>query len=251
MTDEGISREAFSRTATVIGEEALDRLHGCRVAVFGLGGVGSACAEALARGGIGHLALIDHDRVKPSNLNRQLIALRSTLGMGKAEVTEKRLLDINPELDIKTYPLFYGDETEGAVDLSRYDAVADCVDTLGAKLLLARKAGEMGWYLLSCMGTGNRLDPGRLRFADIYRTDACPLARRLRKACRDAGIPALRVLYSDEAPVRILAGHENGRHIPGSVSFVPPVAGMMMAGDIIRFLIRPPLPPASRPQAPF
>jgi len=228
----------FSRTAAVIGKEALERLSRSRVAVFGLGGVGAACAEALVRGGVGHVALIDHDSVKMSNLNRQLIALHSTLGQMKAEAVSHRLLDINPDAKLIAYPLFYDSETQDRIDLAEYDAVCDCMDTLTAKMLLAKKAAILPLYLLSCMGTGNRLDPTRLRIADIYQTSVCPLARRMRKTCRDEGIPSLRVLYSDEEPVRAVAGDEKGRHLPGSVSFVPPVAGMIMAGNVIRHLIQ-------------
>ena len=228
----------FSRTEAVIGKEALNHLSCCRVAVFGLGGVGAACAEALVRGGVGNVAIIDHDIIKPSNLNRQLIALHSTLGQAKTEALRHRLLDINPDAKITAYPLFYNNDTQGMIDLAAFDAAADCVDTLASKLLLAKKSAGLALYLLSCMGTGNRLDPGRLRIADIYQTSVCPLARRMRKACRDAEIPALRVLYSDEEPIQAIAGSENGRHIPGSVSFVPPVAGMIMAGSIIQYLVR-------------
>ncbi len=231
--------DVFSRTAAVIGKEALERLSCCRVAVFGLGGVGAACAEALVRGGVGHLALIDHDLVKPSNLNRQLIALHSTLGQMKTDALQHRLLDINPDAELTAYPLFYHSDTQDMIDLAAFDAVADCMDTLKSKLLLAKKAACLPLYLLSCMGTGNRLDPTRLRIADVYQTSVCPLARRMRKACRDEGILSLRVLYSDEEPVHAVAEDENGRHIPGSVSYLPPVAGMLMAGNIIQHLIHP------------
>lgn len=243
--------ERFSRTISVIGQEAFERLQAARVIVFGVGGVGAACAEALVRGGVGTVALVDHDRVAKSNLNRQLIALHSTLGQQKTAVCAQRLRDISPEAEILEYPLFYDESTSGAIDLGRYDAIADCIDTLAGKLLLARFAARQETYLLSCMGAGNRLDPGRLVFDDIHQTKVCPLARRMRKACREQGIPALRVLYSREEPVRAVGEAGNGRHAPGSMSFVPPVAGMMMAGDIFRHLIAPvPSPPAPQQALP-
>jgi len=236
MDNQETGGDFLARTRMLLGDRAMGRLKGARVAVFGLGGVGAACAEALARSGVGHLTLVDHDVVTPSNLNRQLIALRSTLGQRKADACRRRLLDINPEARIEALPVFVSEETAGAVDFAALDAAADCVDTLAAKLLIAKAALLGGTYLVSCMGTGNRLDPARFRFADVYGTAGCPLARRMRKACREAGIPALRVLYSDEEPLPG-AVHEGGRNAPGSVSFVPPVAGMLLAGDIVRRLV--------------
>lgn len=229
--------EQFERTISLIGIPAFLRLQAAHVAVIGLGGVGAACAEALARSGVGRITLMDHDTLACSNLNRQLLALHSTLGQQKAAVCAQRLLDINPDLKLTALPVFYGEDTRELLDVSALDAVADCVDTLSAKLLLAREARKHSVYLLSCMGAGNRLDASRLRFADIYQTSVCPLARRMRKACREAGIPALPVLYSTEEPIKAVTTEEKGRHAPGSVAFVPPVAGMMMAGEIIRRLI--------------
>ena len=237
MSAKDINRQLFIRTIAVIGETGLSHLNDAKVAVFGLGGVGAACAEALARCGIGHITLVDYDRVELSNINRQLIALHSTLGLLKTDVCEARLLDINPDLDIKKYPLFYGPDTEHEVDLSMMDGVADCVDTLSAKILLAKKARDEGFYLVSAMGAGKRLNPGRLRLADIYQTSVCPLARRMRKACRDEGIKALRVVYSDEEPIVPPELPEGGHPVLGSVSFVTPVAGYLIAGDIIRHLL--------------
>lgn len=237
MSAKDINRQLFIRTIAVIGETGLSHLNDAKVAVFGLGGVGAACAEALARCGVGHITLVDYDRVELSNINRQLIALHSTLGLLKTDVCEARLLDINPDLDIKKYPLFYGPDTEHEVDLSMMDGVADCVDTLSAKILLAKKARDEGFYLVSAMGAGKRLNPGRLRLADIYQTSVCPLARRMRKACRDEGIKALRVVYSDEEPIVPPELPEGGHAVLGSVSFVTPVAGYLIAGDIIRHLL--------------
>jgi len=237
--------ESFSRTIALLGLPAFERLQAARVAVLGVGGVGAACAEALVRGGVGQVALVDHDSVSPSNLNRQLIALHSTLGQLKTAACKRRLLDIAPEAQVDEYPLFYEESTALALPLDGFDAVADCMDTLASKLLLARRALDANTYLISCMGAGNRLDPTRFQVADIYQTSGCPLARRMRKACREAGIPALRVLYSTEAPLRGVTAQAHGRHVPGTVSFVPPVAGMMMAGDIIRYLMGTHHPPAN------
>lgn len=243
--------ERFSRTAAVIGLAGLERLRASRVAVFGIGGVGAACAEALVRGGVGTVALVDHDTVSPSDLNRQLIATGATMGQQKTEAAKRRYLEIAPDADIRVFPVFYESATMDRCKLADYDAAADCVDTLSAKLLLAAQAADSGCYLVSCMGTGNRLDPMMLRFADIYQTQVCPLARRMRKACRDQGIPALRVLYSQEEPVRAVTLSQHGRHAPGSVSFVPPAAGLMMAGDIIRHLLSRPDDPSLPVPRPF
>ena len=237
MNKPGI-QERFARGIAVIGQPAFERLQASGVIVFGVGGVGAACAEALVRSGVGRVALVDHDIVSPSNLNRQLIALHSTLGQQKTTACARRLKDIAPEMEIVEHPLFYGEETAGTITLADYDAVADCIDTLSGKLLLAREAIKAGRYLVSCMGAGNRLDPGQLQFADIYQTSGCPLAKRMRKACREQGIKSLRVLYSTEEPVRAVSDTAMGRHAPGSMAFVPPVAGMMMAGDIVKHLIR-------------
>lgn len=227
----------FARTVSLIGPEAFERLQAARVAVFGLGGVGAACAETLARSGVGTLALVDHDVIAPSNINRQLIALHSTLGQQKTGACASRLRDINPGINLMEHPVFYSQETAKAIPLEGFNAVADCVDTLAAKLLLAQLAPQAGAYLVSCMGTGNRMDPGKLTFDDIYCTDTCPLARRMRKACRATGIHSLRVLYSREEPLPVVAQAAAGRHAPGAMAFVPPVAGMMMAGDIVTHLI--------------
>ena len=229
--------ERFTRTIALIGQAAFERLQEAKVAVFGIGGVGAACAEALVRSGVGTVALIDHDLVTPSNINRQLIALHSTLGQEKAWACKQRLLDISPEAKILAYPFFYSESTQENLNMADFDAAADCMDTLSAKLLLAAKAPQNNCYLVSCMGAGNRLDPGKFRFADIYQTKVCPLAKRMRKACRDQEIPALRVLYSEEEPVKAETASQNGRHPPGSMAFVPPVAGMMIAGEIVRHLI--------------
>ena len=230
-------KERFARSIAVLGEAGFERLQQSRVVVFGIGGVGAACAEALVRSGVGHLALVDPDKVEKSNLNRQLIALHTTLGQQKTAVCAARMKDIAPEVEIIEYPLFYDEQSASQIELSQFDAVADCIDTVSSKLLLAKRAQQAGVYTVSCLGAGNRLDATQLRFADIYQTSVCPLARRMRKACREQGIPALRVLYSLEEPVQTVADSQAGRHAPGSTAFVPPAAGLMMAGDIVQHLI--------------
>lgn len=241
--------QPFDRTISVIGKPAFARLQQAHVAVFGVGGVGAACAEALARSGVGSITLADHDVVSITNINRQLIALHSTLGQRKVDVCAARLRDINPDIKITALPLFFEEDSQGAIDFSSFDAVADCVDTLSAKLLIAKTCISRDIPLICCLGAGNRLDPMQLRIGDIYETSICPLARRMRKACREQAIPALRVLYSLEEPVKAVTEAHHGRHAPGSVAFVPPVAGMMMAGDLIRHLMDPAHTPQSQPPA--
>ena len=228
----------FVRSASLLGEEAIEVLHRSTVAVFGLGGVGGSCAEALARSGVGRLILVDHDIIQPSNLNRQLIALRSTLGQSKVQVMASRARDINPAIKAEPYPVFYSQDTAESIPLDSCDAVIDCVDTLEAKLLLAQKAQDMGFILLSAMGAGNRQNPMGFKFADIYETSVCPLARRMRKACRERGIPSLRVLYSTEEPMPIKTNQGTVRPSPGSLPFVPPAAGLALAAEAVRLLIR-------------
>lgn len=218
------------RTRRVLGDAGVAKLASSSAAVFGLGGVGSYAAEALARAGVGRLALFDKDVVELTNLNRQLYALRSTLGLPKAEVAARRILDINPEAEIEVHEVFYLPENADEFDLSRYGVVIDAVDTVTAKLELAARAFRSGVPLLSCMGTGNKTDPGRLRLSDISETSVCPLARVMRRELKARGIPRLTVVWSDEPP------KSSGR-TPGSVSFVPPAAGMLLAAEAVRLLL--------------
>lgn len=222
----------FSRTVSLIGEESFAKLKRAKVAVFGLGGVGSYVAEALARCGVGALALIDADTVEESNCNRQLVALRSTIGKRKVEVMRERISEINSACDVAAYPVFYLPENAGEFHLSEYDAVADAIDTVTAKIELAVRAEREGFFLISAMGTGNKLDPSKFEVADIYRTSVCPLARVMRRELKARGVKGLRVVYSTEEPKVSAFGR-----VPGSVSFVPPVAGMLMAGEIVRYLL--------------
>ena len=234
-------REEFSRMGLLLGEEALSRLEGARVAVFGLGGVGGYTVEALARAGIGHLDLIDSDTVSLSNRNRQILATRSTLGLPKTEAAKRRVLDINEEAQVTTWELFYNADTADKFDLRAYDYIVDAIDTVTAKLLLIQRAHEAGTPIISCMGTGNKLDPTAFQVTDISKTSMCPLARVMRKELGKRGIKHLKVVYSQEEAMTPHGAEEEmaalgKRQIPGSVSFVPGAAGLILAGEVIRDL---------------
>ena len=234
-------REEFSRMGLLLGEEALSRLEGARVAVFGLGGVGGYTVEALARAGIGHLDLIDSDTVSLSNRNRQILATRSTLGLPKTEAAKRRVLDINEEAQVTTWELFYNADTADRIDLSKYDYIVDAIDTVTAKLLLIQRAHDAGTPIISCMGTGNKLDPTAFQVTDISKTSMCPLARVMRKELGKRGIKHLKVVYSQEEAMTPHGAEEEmaalgKRQIPGSVSFVPGAAGLILAGEVIRDL---------------
>ncbi len=234
-------REQDRRTAAVIGISALERLRGAHVAVFGLGGVGGALCEALARAGVGKLTLIDADRVSLSNINRQIIALHSTVGEYKTEVMRRRIADINPDCTVTVHEIFYLPENADEMDLSSFDYVADAVDTVAAKIELAVRCCNGGVPFIASMGTGNKLDPGRLRVADLSKTEGCPLARVMRRELKKRGISRCKVVYSPEEavePPTDAPPPEGAHRAPGSLSFVPPVAGYLMAGEIIRDLIR-------------
>ena len=230
--------ESLVRTALLLGEDAVSRLGKCRVAVFGVGGVGGHCVEALARSGIGALDLIDSDTVCLSNLNRQIIALHSTVGRLKVDAAAERIRDINPDCKVTVYPVFYLPETRDQFDFRAYDYVVDCIDTVKGKLALAEQAQEAGTPIISAMGAGNKLDPTRFEVADIYETSVCPLARVMRTQCRKRGIRRLKVVYSREQPLTPQGSSEKkGAHpAPGSVAFVPSVAGLILAGEVIRDL---------------
>jgi len=218
----------FSRTERILGTEAIRKLSAAKVAVFGIGGVGSFAAEALVRAGVGTLIVVDDDTVAESNLNRQLIALHSTLGHKKVEVFAERAQDINPDVAVVPHQVFVNAETIDSFDFSPWTYVLDCVDTVTAKLLIIERARSAGIPVISCLGTGNKLDPSRLEISEIEKTSVCPLARVMRRELRQRGIAGVPVLYSREEPVRV-----EGR-IPGSVSFVPSAAGLMLAGVVVR-----------------
>lgn len=235
-------QEQYSRTALLLGEEGVERLRNASVAVFGIGGVGSFAAEALARGGVGSLTLIDPDAVSISNINRQLIALHSTVGKNKAEVMKARIADIDPETQVTALPFFYDASTADAVDLSGFDYVVDAIDTVSSKLLLIERAAAAGVPVISSMGAGNKLDPAAFEVADIYSTSVCPLARVMRRELKKRGIESLPVVYSREEAIKPIASGEETvpgkRTTPGSISFVPSAAGLILAGEVIRTLAK-------------
>jgi len=220
--------DQFSRTALLLGQDGVEKLATATVAVFGLGGVGSFAAEALVRAGVGTIVAVDNDTVAESNLNRQLIALRSTLGRLKVDVFAERARDINPAVNVIPRPVFVNGETIGLFDFSPWTYVLDCVDTVTAKLLIIEHARAAEVPVLSCLGTGNKLDPTRLELAVIEKTSVCPLARVMRRELRARGLRNVSVLYSREEPVPV-----EGR-VPGSVSFVPSAAGLILAGPAVR-----------------
>ena len=237
----------FDRFALLVGQGGVERLKKSRVAVFGVGGVGGHCAEALCRAGIGSLDIFDGDVVSVTNINRQVVALHSTIGLDKAAVMRERLMDINPEAAIVARKLFYLPETAGDVDLSAYDYVVDAVDTVTAKLELACRAHALGVPLISSMGAANKLDPTAFVVADIYETSVCPLARIMRTELRKRGVLSLKVVYSRETPIKPgqggIGGAEWGktsRPLPASCSFVPPAAGLIIAGEVIKDLMKMP-----------
>ena len=227
----------FEREALLVGDDGVRKLSEKTVAVFGLGGVGSFVCEALARGGIGHLILVDNDTVAESNLNRQLVALHSTLGKKKTEVAKARVLDINPAAKVETYEMFYMPDTADKIDLSVCDFVVDAIDTVTAKLELAVRCDRLGVPCISCMGTGNRLDATKFCVTDINKTDTCRLARVMRRELRKRGIKKLKVVYSKAEPKPPTPDPSKRKQTPGSISFVPPVAGMICAGEVIRSLL--------------
>ncbi len=234
--------EQFSRTEALLGEAAMERIFQARVAVFGIGGVGGYVAEALARSGVGQLDLIDSDKVCESNLNRQIVALKSTVGRYKTEVMKERIAEINPKCCVREHRCFYLPETQGEFDFSQYNYVVDAVDTVTAKIGLVMQAKEAEVPVISCMGTGNKLDPARLQVADIYETSVCPLARVMRRELKRRGVERLTVVYSREEPRKPKGLWEEGsckegrRSTPGSTPFVPSAAGLLLATVVIRDL---------------
>ncbi len=227
----------FSRTELLIGKEGLEKLKNARVAVFGVGGVGSYVVEGLVRGGVGALDLIDNDRVSPSNINRQLIALHSTVGRLKTEVAAERARDINPDVRIVERTLFYLPENADRMDFSVYDYVVDAIDTVSGKLTIIERAKAAGVPVISSMGTGNKRSAA-FEVADIAKTSVCPLARVMRRELKKRGIEGVKVVYSKEEPVAPqIADEESGKAVPASISFVPSVAGLILAGEVIKDLI--------------
>ena len=223
--------ERFSRTELLIGKENVERLGRARVAVFGVGGVGGYAVEALVRSGVGTLDLIDADVVSLSNVNRQIIATEKTVGRAKVDVAKERALEINPDIKVNTYKIFYLPETAGQFDFTLYDYVVDAIDTVTGKLGLIMQAKEAGVPVISCMGAGNKLDAAAFRVEDIYKTSVCPLAKVMRRELKKLGVKDLKVVYSKEEPVK------KGNQIPGSIAFVPPAAGLILAGEVVKDLL--------------
>lgn len=239
--------DQFARTELLIGAEGMERLARARVAVFGIGGVGGYAVEALARSGIGTLDLIDHDKVSVTNLNRQIFALNSTLGKYKVDVAKERILDINPKAQVHVHKVFYLPDTAGQFDFAEYDYVIDAIDTVTGKLALIEHAQAAGTPVISAMGAGNKMDPSAFQAADIYETSVCPLAKVMRRELKKRGIRKLKVVYSKEQPLQPrAAGKERAaekeectsRTVPGSNAFVPSVAGLILAGEVVKDLQR-------------
>lgn len=245
----------FCRTEILLGKPAMLALAAARVAIFGIGGVGGFAAEAIARAGVGAIDVFDDDKVCLTNINRQLIALHSTVGQKKVEVMKARILDIHPRCRVNAFECFYATENADDYDLGVYDYIIDAIDTVSSKLVLIERAYAAGVPIISCMGAGNKLDPTRLEVADVYETSVCPLARVMRKELKARGIPALKVVYSREEAIKpaedsAVSCEANGdcppdskrnraalRQVPGSVSFVPPVAGFILAGEAVKEII--------------
>ncbi len=229
--------QRFSRTERIFGTDGMDRLRDSCVAVFGVGGVGSYIAEGLARSGVGHIHLIDSDDVDITNLNRQLEALSDTVGQPKAEAMKERILQINPECDVVVHNCFFLPENSDDFDFTKYDYVADAVDTVTAKIELVMKAQREGVSIISSMGTGNKLCPAMLEVSDIYKTSVCPLARVMRQELKKRGVKKLKVVYSKEEPIKAMESDEENAHrrnIPASAVFVPGTAGLIIASEIVK-----------------
>ena len=246
----------FSRTELLIGKESIEKLNNAKVAVFGIGGVGSFVVEGLVRAGVGHFVLIDDDKICLTNLNRQIIATRKTIGKYKVEVMKERILEINPNATVETYQEFFMPSSDTKILTNDLDYVADCIDTVTAKIELVSRCNDLEIPIISAMGTGNKLDPTRFEVTDIYKTSICPLAKVMRKELRKRNIPKLKVIYSKEEPIKpdeslgcscktncicppgTKRKCSQRNQVPGSISFVPSVAGLMVAGEIIKDIIK-------------
>ncbi|MBR6531168.1 MAG: tRNA threonylcarbamoyladenosine dehydratase [Clostridia bacterium] len=227
----------LDRSEVLLGADALHTLKNAHVAVFGVGGVGSYTVEALARGGIGRLSLFDGDTVSETNINRQLVATTRTVGMNKVEVAKAHITEVNPEINVIAEKLFFDTDTADEIDFSQFDYVVDAIDTVSSKILLIEKSKQAGVPVISCMGAGNKLDPTRFEVTDISKTSVCPLAKVMRYELKKRGISKVKVVFSKEEPIKHGLS-ENGRPLPGSVSFVPSVAGLIIAGEVIKDLIK-------------
>ena len=227
----------FDRSEALLGADALNTLKSSHVAVFGVGGVGSYTVEALVRGGIGRLSVFDGDTVSETNINRQLVATTKTIGEDKVAVAKQHAAEVNPDIQVTAEKIFFSAENADSIDFSQFDYVVDAIDTVSSKLLLIEKSKAAGVPVISCMGAGNKLDPTRFEVTDISKTSVCPLAKIMRYELKKRGISKVRVVYSKEEPIKHGLS-ENGRPLPGSVSFVPSVAGLIIAGEVIKDLIK-------------
>ncbi len=236
-------KEARSRTELLLGEAAMERLSAARVAIFGVGGVGGYALEALARAGVGRIAVVDADRVSISNLNRQILATKETVGMLKTDAARERALLISPEIKIDCFPVFYSKENSAEIPLEDYDYIIDAIDTVSSKLHLIEQAYKLGIPVISSMGAGNKLDPTAFKVADIYKTSVCPLARVMRAELKKRNVKKLKCVYSEEIPIKatVPSGAENGaltRHAPASISTVPSAVGLIIAAEVIKDLTK-------------
>ena len=229
----------FSRTELLIGKEGMNRLKNSKVAIFGIGGVGSYVVEGLARAGVGDFILVDNDEVSLSNLNRQIIATHKTIGKPKVEIAKERILEINPNANVEIYQEFFMPDTKELLD-NTVSYVVDAIDTVTAKIELVLRANKLNIPIISCMGTGNKLDPTRFEVTDISKTSVCPLAKVMRKELKSRGIKKLKVVYSKEEPIKIdgILEETSSKRVPGSISFVPSVAGLIIAGEVVKDLIK-------------
>ncbi len=230
-------KEQFKRTELIFSKENMEKLYNSKVIVFGVGGVGGHLTEALARSGVGHITIVDFDDVEITNINRQLVALHSTIGKSKVEVLKARLLDINPDIEVEAIKKFYLPENEDEFNLSKYDYVIDAVDNMSAKISLVLRANSQNVPIISAMGAGNKIDPTKLEVSDIYKTSVDPLAKILRHELKKRGITHLKVVYSKEEPIKVNEFDEKKRAITGSTSFVPPAMGLVIASEVIKDLL--------------
>lgn len=231
----------FARTQLLLGKNGMTKLSESRIIVFGIGGVGSYVVEALARSGIGSIDIVDNDKVCLTNINRQIIATHTTLGKDKVDAAKERILDINPKCKVTTFKTFYLPETAELIDFSKYDYVVDAIDTIAGKMEIIKRAEQNNVSVISCMGTGNKLDPTGFVIADIYKTSVCPLAKIIRKLCKENEIKKLKVVYSKEEPIshkEVSEEKSNKRQTPGSIAFVPSVAGLIIAGEVVKDLLK-------------
>ena len=230
-------KEQFKRTELIFSKENMEKLYNSKVIVFGVGGVGGHLVEALARSGVGHITIVDFDDVEITNINRQLVALHSTIGKSKVEVLKERLLDINPDIEVNAIKKFYLPENEDEFDFTKYDYVVDAVDNMSAKISLVLRANSQNVPIISAMGAGNKIDPTKLEVSDLYKTSVDPLAKILRHELKKRGITHLKVVYSKEEPIKVEEYNEKKRAITGSTSFVPPAMGLIIASEVIKDLI--------------